>query len=81
MKSDLRVLGKPPRYQAYLLRCYEVPSTHPDQPAAWRFTLEDSRTGERHGFVSLAALCAYLDEQTRSSGSDVMPPDSNNRIV
>ena len=75
MERDARILGKPPRYQAYLLRCYEVPSAHPNPPAAWRFTLEDSRTGERLGFVSLDALCAYLEEQTRTTGSHVMPPE------
>jgi hypothetical protein len=75
MKSNTRILGKPPRYQAYLLRCCEAPSAHPEQPAAWRFTLEDSRTGERLGFASLDALCAYLDGQTRSAGSYPISPD------
>jgi len=75
MKSNARILGKPPRYQAYLLRCCEAPSAHPEQPATWRFTLEDARTGERLGFTSLEALYAYLAGQTRSAGSHPIPPD------
>ncbi len=81
MKSDIRILGKAPHYQAYLLRCYEVPSTHPNEPAAWRFTLEDSRTGERVGFVSLDGLCTYLEEQTHPAGSDAMPPDASSPLT
>ena len=53
MNNNARILGKPPHYQAYLLRCYEAPNAHLEQPATWRFTLEDSRTGERQGFADL----------------------------
>ncbi len=81
MNDNARILGKPPHYQAYLLRCYEAPNTHLDQPATWRFTLENSRTGERLGFASLEALCAYLDGQTRSAGSHSTPRDSSNCVA
>ncbi len=54
VKSGASILGRPPRYRAFLLRCYEADS------ATWRFTLEDSRTGERQGFADLEALIAFL---------------------
>jgi hypothetical protein len=30
----------------------------------WRASLEDPRTGERHGFASLEQLVAHLTQQT-----------------
>lgn len=50
-----------PRYQAYLLRLWEVDS---DGERIWRASLQDSHTGERRGFPDLAALAAFLAEQT-----------------
>ena len=51
------ILGRAPRSCAWMLRCGEVPEA---EAPAWRFSLEDPRTGERHGFASLAALVAFL---------------------
>ncbi len=48
-------------YQAYLLRCWQERSGLPGSAPIWRFSLEDTQTGERHGFGSLKALTAYLE--------------------
>lgn len=46
-------------YYSYVLRMWLVGDT--DQPH-WHASLEDTRTGERKGFASLAALCEYLTQ-------------------
>jgi hypothetical protein len=51
-------------YRAHLLRYWREHQS----PSAWRFSLEDVRTGERRGFADLDALIAFLHaEITRSS--------------
>jgi len=56
----MSALAKPPRYQAYVLRCWEERRQTPDCPGVWRFSLEDTRTGQRHGFGDLERLVALL---------------------
>lgn len=51
------------RYLAYMLRLWQVGS---EEELTWRASLESPHTGERHGFASLAALFAFLAEQTGS---------------
>jgi hypothetical protein len=34
----------------------------------WRFRLEDPRTGQRHGFASLEALVAVLEQEMAVEG-------------
>lgn len=51
----------PPRYHTYLLRCWQENSKQADKSIKiWRFSLEDSDTGQRRGFASLEALLASL---------------------
>ncbi len=52
-----------PRYHAYLLRCWIEHSSHPDHSVVWRFSLENTQTGTRHGFASFEALIAFLAMQ------------------
>lgn len=53
------------RYQAYLLRLWQE-STH----TPWRLSLQNARTGEKHGFADLEALCAFLRDQTTFQPDD-----------
>ena len=55
--------GRAPRYHSYLLRCWS------EGPGTWRFSVEDPHTGERRGFIELAALVAFLDA-TLCAGGD-----------
>jgi len=57
------VHDRPPRYGAYLLRCWEVRSDRPGGPSSWRFSLEAAGTGERRGFANLEALLTYLAQE------------------
>lgn len=50
-----------PRYLAYMLRLWQV---RDKEETVWRTSLEDARTGERHGFASLEMLFSFLREQT-----------------
>jgi hypothetical protein len=54
---------QPPRYGAYLLRCWEVRSDRPGQPGTWRFSLEATGTGERRAFRDLEALVAHIEQE------------------
>ena len=57
------VHDKLPRYQTFVLRCWEMRSQHPDRPATWRFGLEDSQTREKRAFPDLEALVAFLQTE------------------
>ncbi len=48
------------RQTAYLLRMWRVGP----EPGDWRATLENASTGQRHGFSSPQALCAWILAQT-----------------
>jgi hypothetical protein len=55
--------AEPPRYRAYMLRCWEVRSPQPGGPASWRFSLEDPHTGEKQGFADLNTLTEFLQDE------------------
>jgi hypothetical protein len=48
------------RYRSYLLRCWEE-RAETGSDKVWRFSLEDTRTGQRRGFASLNELLAALE--------------------
>lgn len=47
----------------YLLRMWRVGP----EPGDWRATLENASTGQRHGFASLQALCAWIWAHTEET--------------
>jgi hypothetical protein len=51
-----------PRYRCCLLRAWEEHDTLTGR-TTWRFSLEDTRTGQRRGFASLEALTAALQAE------------------
>jgi len=69
---------RPPYYRSYLLTVWEDQSAEPDMPSAWRFSLEEARTGRRRGFAGLEALIVFLrtellDDRTELSDRDKVP--------
>ena len=58
----MTIFDNPPRYRAFLLTFWEERSGHPDDRVVWRFSLENPRTGQRHGFASLEMLIAALQQ-------------------
>lgn len=54
-----------PKNKSFLLRCTEIPNQNPNQISNWRFSLQDSETGEQHGFADAESLLIFL--------LDVMP--------
>ena len=54
--------GEQPGYRAYLLRLWQVRS---GGQLEWRASLEDVRSGERHGFATLDLLITYLWQHSR----------------
>ena len=49
------------KYISYLLRLWQVRSK---DGRVWRASLEHASTGERRGFACLAALVAFLEQET-----------------
>jgi hypothetical protein len=69
---------RPSTHRSYLLTVWEERSTESDTPSAWRFRLEEARTGQRRGFASLEALIVFLqaelfDDRTELSDRDRVP--------
>ena len=54
------VIDKPPDYRSYVLTFWEERSHAPGAQDAWRFSLRDPHTNQRHGFASLEEMMAFL---------------------
>lgn len=63
----------PPRYRSYLLTVWQERNVDPSSPGAWRFSLEDARTGRRRGFAGLEALVAALQDMTEDRATERGP--------
>jgi hypothetical protein len=55
--------NKPPRYHTFLLTLWEERNEDANVPGAWRFRLEDPRTGRQQGFANLEALVMALEQE------------------
>ena len=53
-----------PGHRSFLLRLWQAGNG--DAPE-WRFSLEDVRTHERHGFTDMDSLVTFLEEQIRGN--------------
>jgi hypothetical protein len=62
---------EPPRYDAYVLHRWEVRGTDAGSETKWRFSIEDPRTGEKHGFADVDVLLSYL--RSRLTGEPETP--------
>jgi hypothetical protein len=63
-------LSNPTRRFIYVVTLWQERSASPEDPAVWRFTLEDARTGHKRGFGSLEALSAYVRRRMTTDRSD-----------
>jgi len=55
----------------YVLRLWQEPGDTQESSAAWRFVLEEPKTGQRRGFSDLATLMDFLKmEQERGEPTD-----------
>jgi hypothetical protein len=61
------------RYLSFLLRLWRI---NQNGCEIWRASLENPRTGERRGFVSLEALIMFLLQKTQDGEED----KQNNQI-
>ena len=74
----------PPHYRSYLLTVWEERNVDPNSPRAWRFSLEEVRTGRRRGFAGLEALVVALQQeraegQAREPSHAIGPADQASR--
>ena len=63
-----------PSYMAFLVRLWQP--GHDGAPV-WRASVDNPHTAERHYFADLAALFAFLEEETAAYASPVEPLDRN----
>jgi hypothetical protein len=47
-------------YQVYLLRLWQERPASCESPAVWRYSVEDTRTHQRHGFGNLEDLMEFF---------------------
>jgi hypothetical protein len=65
--------GPRQHHRAYLLRLWQAGNGNAPE---WHMLLEDTRTHERHGFVDLISLMAFLEEQIRSQATSHLHPEA-----
>jgi hypothetical protein len=56
--------GAPPIYHSFLLRLWRE-----SEYGAWRASLENVITGERHGFPNLTSLFAFLQAKSQETAA------------
>jgi hypothetical protein len=55
---------EPPHHQSFLVRCWQENSVHAGREiVTWRFSLQNLRTNQRHGFATLEALLISLQAE------------------
>ena len=70
----------PPRYHAYLVRCWQEQGQRVTDPSAWRCSLEDPYTGARRGFATFEALVSFLRDDLddeRGGATTATPTDED----
>lgn len=68
----------PPVYRSYLLRFWEERADRTSM-RAWRCSLEDPLTGNRHGFASLKALMDWLNTELNWTEPGAAAPEPDPR--
>jgi hypothetical protein len=63
------------QHRSFLLRFWQAGNGGTPE---WRFSLEDVRTHERHGFVDLASLMAFLEAQVEQLPAEQSKPEQPN---
>ena len=62
---------KPMHYRAYVVRCWKERSVQAGtETAVWRFSLQNPRTNQRHGFATLEALLVSLQSDLTVDQND-----------
>jgi hypothetical protein len=59
---------------------WEERSLDQETPVAWRFALEDSRTGRRSGFANLEALVERLEQEIARGRNQVSEAISDEEV-
>jgi hypothetical protein len=69
--KDQDILRKTPRYLSYVVRCWQEHSVHAGRETrVWRFSLQNPRTNQRHGFATLEALLVSLQAELANDQID-----------
>ena len=74
LTRKVMIMQEDPLRFVHLLTMWCERPARPGQPALWRFSIENIRTGERRGFADLEALTVFLRAQMEDA--DPVPPDN-----
>ncbi len=58
-----RAHKRSPFYRSFLLRFWNEADQEAASPAGWRFSLEATQSGERHGFGSLEKVVSFIRQE------------------
>ncbi len=65
------ILKKPPRYLSYIVCCWQERSVHAGREIkVWRFSWQNPRTNQRHGFATLESMLVSLQAELTDDGVD-----------
>ena len=55
------------RRSIYIVTMWPERLASTGEPAVWRFSVENARTGKRYGFADLKQVMAFLNQQMKGS--------------
>lgn len=68
-------MPNPNRRSIYVVTIWQERPASSDEPAIWRVSVEDARTGDRHAFADLEQLQAFLKSQMDGCEKGDIPND------
>lgn len=71
---------RPAQHHFFILGLWPLSASRPGHTLTWRFSLENTQTGERIGFSSLAELTAYLETWLQHSAGGATPINSSEDV-
>ncbi len=58
------MIKRQPQYQSFILRLWQERGLQEETAVSWRFSLENTESGQRLGFNQLEDVCNFLKRQT-----------------
>ena len=73
--AEVFMMKTQPHYQSFILRLWQERGLTGETAVSWRFSLENTESGQRLGFNQLEDVCNFLKRQTYDPTSDSPSPE------